>query len=359
MDLKSPQREEPSSWLPTALDKELHKVYIIKVNTDILYVQTAEGLELPVIDVTHPAFKLELTETEQKAHVAKFLAVSERRARLPRFLRTALTRWALRKSALGKGILAAHGGVLGAVETYVFKLGPENLGTWAKPMDRRLAASLPALAVRLRLQDMARLMADTLLPALGASTDRPLRFLSLAGGTAIDSLNALLVLRKEAPSLLARPIAIDVLDRDRIGPELGERLLQVLQADGAPLEGLTITFRHTLWDWRSDGAILSAVATAARATHALAIASSEGGLFEYGTDAEIVDVLKRLHDGNLIGFVGSVTRADEPIRRLQCDGGAATHPRGLNAFCKLLAPTGWAVSRVIERPFSDHVALSP
>jgi hypothetical protein len=329
------------------------------VNSDILYVQTADGLELPVIDVTHPAFKLELTEAEQKAHVVKFLAVCERRARLPRFLRTTLTRWALRNSALGKGILAAGGGALGAIETYVFKLGPENLGTWAKPMDRRIAASLPALAVRLRLQDMARLMADALLSALRASADRPLRFLNLAGGTAIDSLNALLVLRKEAAGLLARPIAIDVLDRDSIGPELGERLLQALQADGAPLEGLTITFCHTLWDWRSGGAILSAVAIAARATNAIAIASSEGGLFEYGTDAEIVDALKRLRDGNLVGVVGSVTRADEPIRRLHSDGGVATRPRGLDAFCKLIAPTGWAVSRAIERPFSDHVTLSP
>jgi hypothetical protein len=334
-------------------------MYIIKMKKEILYAKTSEGLDLPVIDVTHPAFKLELTEAEQKANVAKFLAEDERWARLPRFLRTVLMRLALRNSSLGKGILAAQGSFLGAIETYLLKLGSENLGPWAKPIDRRIAASLPVIAVRLRLQDMARLMADSFLPALRASADRPLRFVNLAGGTAIDSLNALLILQKEAPGLLARPIAIDVLDRESIGPEFGKRLLRALQAEGAPLESLTITFRHTLWDWRSDGAILSAAVSAARAANALVIASSEGGLFEYGGDAEIVDALARLRGGGVVGVVGSVTRADEPIRRLHRYRGAATHPRGLDVFRKLIAPTGWTVNQVIERPFSDHVILSP
>jgi len=123
--------------------------------------------------------------------------------------------------------------------------------------------------------------------------------------------------------------------------------------------GLPITFRHIPWDWRSDGAVLSAVVAAVRPANALAIASSEGGLFEYGTDAEIVDALTRLRDGKLLGVVGSVTRADEPIRRLHRDGGAATRPRGLDTFRKLIAPTGWIVCRAIERPFSDHWTLSP
>jgi hypothetical protein len=328
------------------------------MSNSILHVKASNGLELPVIDVTNPAFKLELTEAEQKAHFAQFLAEEERHARLPRFLRAALVRLALRNSVLGKGILAARGGVLGAIDTYLLKLGAENLGPWARPIDRRVAASLPVLAARLRLQDMAWLMADILLPGLRATGDRPLHFLNLAGGTAVDSVNALLVLHKEAASLLARPIVVDVLDRHPIGPEFGERVLQALQADGAPLKGLTITFRHTPWDWRSDGPILSAVVAATRAANALAIASSEGGLFEYGADGEIIDALTRLRDGNLLGVVGSVTRADEPIRRLHRGGGPAAHLRGVERFRELIAPTGWKVSRVIERPFSDHVALS-
>src|SRR5215831_1174040 len=171
---------------------------------DICHAKTADGLELPVIDITHPAFNVEISEAEQSAQVTRFLAAFGGRARLPRFLRTTLTRLALRNSLLGRGVLTARGGALGAIETYLLKLGPENLGPWARPIDRRIAASLPGLSVRLRLKDIARLMADLLLPGLRASTDRPLHFLNLAGGTAIDSLNALLVLNKEASGLLAR-----------------------------------------------------------------------------------------------------------------------------------------------------------
>ena len=59
---------------------------------------------------------------------------------------------------------------LGGVETYLFKLGPENLGSmFAHSFDRKVAASIPAVSMRLRLQDMARLMADALLPALETS----------------------------------------------------------------------------------------------------------------------------------------------------------------------------------------------
>jgi len=98
---------------------------------------------------------------------------------------------------------------------------------------------------------------------------------------------------------------------------------------------------------------------ATRAANAVAIGSSEGGLFEYGADCESLDALIHLHDGNLVGAVGSVTRADAPIRRLHQDGGSAARLRGLETLRKLIAPTGWRVSRVIERPFSDHVTLTP
>ena len=328
------------------------------VNRPIYYAKTATELELPAIDVTHPAFNLDLTGAELREQVTRFLADHERHMRIPRVLRDKLMRFALRNSPLGKTILASRGSVFGPIGTYVLKLGPQNLGSWATPIDRHIAESLPALAVRLRLQDMATLMADSLLPALRVSRDRPLHFLNLAGGTAMDSLNALLVLRQEDANLLARPVAIDVLDRDSIGPEFGARALRAFQSPGAPFEGLAIAFRHVPWDWHRDGEILSTTVAAARAAHAVAIVSSEGGLFEYGDDNEITDALTRLGQEDLVGVVGSVTRADEPIRRLRQDGLSAARPRGLETFRRLIAPTGWTISRVIERPFSDHVTLS-
>ena len=75
------------------------------------------------------------------------------------------------------------------LHTYLLKLGPEMLGrAYAKPIDRKIAAALPSLAVRLRLEDVANLIADTLLPALADSPGRPLHFLNIAGGPAIRLL---------------------------------------------------------------------------------------------------------------------------------------------------------------------------
>src|SRR5690242_9011652 len=84
-------------------------------------------------------------------------------------------------------------------------------------------SGLAAVAVRLRLADMARLLADALAPALLDDPRRPLRLVNVAGGPALDSVNALLVLRRAHPgALAARPIAIDVLDSDADGPAFGE-----------------------------------------------------------------------------------------------------------------------------------------
>ena len=325
----------------------------------IQHATTLGGLELPVIDVTHPAFRVEITEPELRAALARFLSDDERLAKLPRLLRTTLLRLALRGSLLGRGLRDARGAFLGAIETYLLRLRPEHLGSWAKPIDRRIVASLPSLALRLRLQDMARLMADSLAPSLRERTSQPLHFLNLAGGTAIDTLNALLVVRSEAPELLARPISIDVLDRERAGPAFGEAALRALRGAGAPLHGLEITFRYRPWSWRDDGATLSEALADARAFDAIMIASSEGGLFEYGTDPEIVATLNRLRDAELLAVVGSVTRADEPVRRLHRDGGVTIVPRGLEPFRRLVGRAGWSVPRAIERTFSDHVVLSP
>jgi hypothetical protein len=39
----------------------------------VFYAFTRDGFELPVVDVTHPAFAASITDTEQKTLVEKFL----------------------------------------------------------------------------------------------------------------------------------------------------------------------------------------------------------------------------------------------------------------------------------------------
>ncbi len=327
----------------------------------VRYAVAPDGVELPVVDVTLPPFALSVSEAEQAALVERFLREDQPLARVPAPLRTLLLRLFLRRSVLARGIRRASGTFMTGMSTYLLKLGPDNLPTaLATPIDRRIAAALPALAMRLRMQDVARLLADAVAPILLAHPGRPLHLLNVAGGPAVDSLNALVLLRREHPGLLDRSVSIDVLDLDDAGPTFGERALAALKADGAPLHGLAIAFRHLRYDW-SRAAELRPVLDAARAAEALVAGSSEGGLFEYGSDDEIVANLEQLRGAGAgcAAFVGSVTRDDEPVRRLYRTSGAATRLRGLDAFRILAGRAGWEVARAVARPFSDQVALVP
>jgi len=324
------------------------------------YAFSTEGLELPIVDVTHPAFALNVTDAEQRALTEKFLHGRGSFSGLPAPLRNVLLRFFLRGSILADGIRQAQDTFMSGMHTYLLKLGPNMLGSgYAKPIDRRIAASLPVLTVRWRLQDVAQLMAETLLPLLEKEPSRPLHFLNIAGGPAIDSLNALVLLRKREPGVLRkRQISIDVLDFDHAGPAFGANALSSFSAEAGPLHGSQVTFRHVSYDWRRADD-LKPVLNEARTKSALVICSSEGGLFEYGSDGEIQSNLKVLREAPVVmAVVGSVTRADEPIQRMRQMGRAATRPRGLGVFRRLIAETGWKVARAIERPFSDQVLLT-
>jgi hypothetical protein len=74
-------------------------------------------------------------------------------------------------------------------------------------------------------------MMDTLLHPLCNQPQRPVHLIDIAGGPAIDSLNALILLHKNHPGILKeRNLSIDVLDLDESGAKFGEAALAVLQA---------------------------------------------------------------------------------------------------------------------------------
>jgi hypothetical protein len=96
----------------------------------------------------------------------------------------------------------------------------------------------------------------------------------------------------------------------------------------------------------------------AHSARAVAICSSEGGLFEYGSDRNIEANLKILRTcPEVQAVVGSVTRNDSPIQLLHETSRAATRPRGLDAFRTIAQDSGWDISKAIQRPFSDQVVL--
>lgn len=327
----------------------------------VCYAVTSDGLELPVVDVTHPAFACELSAEKQAAMVEHFVTEQRRFARLPAWLRAAMVRFFMRGSRIGQGLRRSEGTFVDAMTTYLFKLGAKNLGSYAVPVDRRILRSLPAVSVQLRLRDMARFLADALSPSLLASAVRPLHFINIAGGPAMDSLNALILLQREAPGSLAqRRVHVCVLDRDAAGPTFGARALAALCAPAGPLWGTQIELEHRSYDWADTSGLTAAVAAARRRDAILAV-SSEGGLFEYGTDHDITLNLRALAEAAdaSVFVVGSVTRNDEVMQALKLTSRVATQPRGLARFSALVAEAGWAVARSVVRPLSDQVLLLP
>lgn len=308
--------------------------------------------QLPIIDVTHSSFRVDVPENTLATMSQDFVnGIARREAVSPE------TREALGRSVLGRALATASGGYLSGMSTYLMKLGPDNLWNGPLDIDRKIAASFPALAARIRLQDMAHMLADGLEKLIGAEASRPICMVNIAGGTAADSWNALLCLRARARHFLDnRTIRIAVLERDEAGPEFGARAIRALQTPGAPLHGVHIDFQLTPYDW-SDPHKLTPILQDLGVKDAACAVSSEGGLFEYGTDEEIVATLITLQARTPIGafVVGSVTRDCEAVRANERI--VASRPRTIEAFCALVERGGWRLNQVVERPFSYSVCL--
>jgi hypothetical protein len=327
------------------------------LNSSILYAAHPDGIDLAVVDITNPAFRVVVTDKEIAALAERhLLELPQQQAAMARPEFQA----ALEQSWLLRWLRSASGGYLTWLPTYILKLGPENLGAAeTSPVDRYIVASFPAFALRIRLQDMARLLADGVDGMLNSRAQRPVCFVNIAGGPASDSWNALITLQTERPGLLeGRDILIAVLDLDETGPAFGGRAIDALRAQGVPLDGLDIAMRHIPYAW-SDTERLKEMLKDLRAPEAACAISSEGGLFEYGTDAEVTANLRALHAGTAADAVvaGSVTREGPLIRTSMDAHGIRLYPRTLEAFGTLAAGAGWMVERAIERPMSYHVLL--
>jgi hypothetical protein len=92
---------------------------------------------------------------------------------------------------------------------------------------------------------------------------------------------------------------------------------------------------------------------------AIIAASTEGALFEYGSDEAIVANLKALRaDGAGARFIaGSVTCADETRRRMIAETRFKLIPRGLAGFAPLAAQAGFRIAKAESVLLSEQVLL--
>jgi hypothetical protein len=323
----------------------------------VCYAVTADGIELPVVDITHPAFSLTPREADVLAVRRQNELDQARWARKPEFLRSLMFRFARSQSLLLEGLARGRGSFLSGMGTYLMKLGPGNLGGgYAKRLDRHVAGGPPVINVRHRLKNMAELLAEGLAPALQAGGKAPVLLVNIAGGPAMDSLNALILLRKRNPEWLeGRTVRVRVLDPDPEGPAFGARALAALQSPGGPLEGVDATLQQVPYDWTRAG-LLKAAADAGEPGEIQA-GSSEGGLFEYGTSEEILANLEALRDHTAPGFTLCASVLAGTARAMTLVAGLPLHVFPPGEFAQLAARAGWRVDRVLEGPTTDAIRL--
>jgi len=322
--------------------------------------RTREGFNLPVIDVTNPRFAVADDPATVRGLHDAIIEGERRRRRIPRFIMRMMLRAAARKSRLVRAFYDSDAGFLDGMSTYVMKLGADNLvPPYDTPTDRRVAASPHVLLMRLRMQQIAHLMAEGIADDLAtAGAAVPLSLINIGGGPALDSINALIVLRRVRPDLLNRRIVIEVLDSDRDGAFFGANALAALKADKGPLAGLDVGMQHHDYDWDRP-ALLESLVGKLTSAGAIVAATSEGALFEYGSDEAIVANLKALHaNGTGARLVaGSVTAADETRQRLIAETRFKLIPRGIVGFTPLAAQAGLRVAKARSALLSEQVLL--
>jgi len=324
----------------------------------VSYAFAPDGIELPVIDVEHPAFRV--------APAALEAATRPGAMKKPSRIQTMLLKPMLRGSLLARTISGASGSYASGLGIYLMKLGADNLGEgWARKIDRAIVSSLPCLSARMRLEATARLEAESLVAILSARGEGArIHVLNIAGGPASDTLNALMMAHRRDPFALAgADIRLEILDADGDGPEFAVRALAALKAAGGPLAGLRVDIERRAYDW-NDAPVLAdrlrAIGDGGRGGEGAGVMiCSEGGLFEYASDAVIVSTLEvaRANAPCDAIIVGTVSKATGPERSVNEATGAALRLRGLDAFLGIVRSAGWEMASVLDCPLSHCLTL--
>lgn len=321
-----------------------------KPNNSILTIhfdRSFGDVELPVLDITHPLF---LANIDEKAyhmgliHSAKSLFWMKR---MPGFIKKLFIRTSNVESTY-----------LSGMRTLVYKLGPGFMkGRRLNFRDKWAVKQDTFIGLRIRLREICRIQADVLIPLLQKFPGKGLCFFNIGGGPASDSINTLILIQEEFPDLLyGRKIEIDILDIDTFGPGYAKQCIEVLTGSGERFNGLDITLKTIQYDWRDSEGLMKVIP---EKSEWIQLISSEGGLFEYGSDEDIIQNLNTLYEssaantrifGSMIfdkenvnsGYLGFVEFTGIKIRLL-----------GFTGLDNILAQTHWVLesSREIDSVF--------
>jgi hypothetical protein len=319
------------------------------------YAYTGNGVELPVLDITHPLFNSSIDEVKLKKMLLEAGKNAEKTAEkfnnMPAFLKKFLANHSFTMSELlqNKG----DNTFLSGVSTLMLKLGPGLIGKGKKRFLERLASrGIGGIVLRMRVRDISICQSKALTQILRNSPGKNLCMINIAGGAASDSINTLFLIQKENPDLLKnRKIELDLLDLDTFGPAFAENCITELKANGGRFNGLDISFRYIQYDW-NDPEILESVLKEKKDW--IISCSSEGGLFEYCSDEVIEKNLGALLNssnpdllitGSLLHDIKNVDPGI--IASLKISTNIKPRFLGLDGL-KNLCRTNWTIENIIE-----------
>ena len=309
------------------------------------YVFTDTGLELPVLDITHPLFEQSIDDSTLAAQRAQSPALAALVRAMPEAQRRAITERSYIWGTHFTGGAATS--YLSGMGTYMLKLGPRLVGGGEdRESDRRATMGVGGIAARMRLRDLCRGQADVLVPSLAAHPKVPLRLVNIAGGAAADTINTLrLVHRRNTHLLWERRIEIHLLEIDTTGPHFAARSLAALRRSGEEFGTLDLDLRFHNTSWGDEAAWAAILEDGGRD---LCFCSSEGGLFEYGSPEEIRRVLDILADHPAVTTVVSGSclldreAIDPTITALADTSGSALRFFGRKGLESLLETSPWS-----------------
>lgn len=329
--------------------------YLIKNKLPGLsYVFTVNGIELPVLDITHPGFISGIDENRLKKLIPYVEKNAEKNAekfnKIPKYIKN----YFIKHSFTMAELLQNETSFATGISTLMMKMGPNLIGKGRKRFwDRSVSKGFGSLLIRMRMRDISRCQAEELIPLLNGSPEKNLCFINIAGGSASDSINALFLIQKEDPSLLKnKKIEINVLDIDNYGPAFAGQCINALKFPGNKFNGLDISFRHINYDWNDTQKLLELLS---ERKEWLQICASEGGLFEYCSDDVIIRNLKVLFDNSPDDIIISGTLLHD-IETIDAGFVAALKistsikPRllGINGLKSIIENNRWKLHKTIE-----------
>lgn len=316
------------------------------------YVYTDCGLELPVLDITHPLFTASINEESLEALCKE----SAQRAKSMKEMPDAQKMVIAEKSYIfGRHFHKdPHATYLSGMSTYMLKLGPSLIGSGEeRNIDRMITMGVVSVAARMRLRDICRLQANALVPQLTASPGKELCLINIAGGAASDSINTLILVLEEDRSLLKnRKIEINLLDIDIDSPNFARRCIEALKVPGCHFHGLDISFNHIKYNWTDTGDLIDILA---KKSDCILAGTSEGGLFEYAGDEGIKYNLDALHDNSpdemlLAGtVVHDIDRVDPTMAAMAEESRGALQLRGIDGLRSILKKTKWKPDKAMDK----------